>query len=232
MFSYYGSKSKVIDYYPPPKHDLIIEPFAGSARYALKYWDRDVIINEKNPNVYSIWKYLQNCSVRDIKRLPNLPAGTIIEKEMFKCESEYILMSFLIVQGAFSSNKTVSPWGALRFENNRNNILKNLHKIKHWQIIDGDYSGLPNVKATYFIDPPYQFGGHKYPMSNKLIDFDKLRIWCETRIGQTIVCENTKATWMNFKPIKEQWGSMFKTTEAIWSNEITNYDNIQQQLQF
>jgi len=33
MFSYYGSKSKIVDYYPPPKHKRIIEPFAGSARY-------------------------------------------------------------------------------------------------------------------------------------------------------------------------------------------------------
>ena len=31
MFSYYGSKSKIVDYYPPPKHKKIIEPFAGSA---------------------------------------------------------------------------------------------------------------------------------------------------------------------------------------------------------
>ena len=30
MFSYYGSKGKIVDYYPPPKHKKIIEPFAGS----------------------------------------------------------------------------------------------------------------------------------------------------------------------------------------------------------
>ena len=47
MFSYYGSKSKVVDLYPRPKFDKIIEPFAGSARYALKYFDRDVLLVDK-----------------------------------------------------------------------------------------------------------------------------------------------------------------------------------------
>ena len=29
MFSYYGSKSKIVHLYPTPKFDKIIEPFAG-----------------------------------------------------------------------------------------------------------------------------------------------------------------------------------------------------------
>jgi hypothetical protein len=56
--------------------------------------------------------------------------------------------------------------------------------------------------------------------------------WCKERNGQAIVCENTKATWLPFKPMKEMQGTMFKTTEAIWSNHKTNYDAIQQTLQF
>ena len=47
MFSYYGSKSKLVDYYPPPKFDKIIEPFAGSARYSLKYWQNDILLIDK-----------------------------------------------------------------------------------------------------------------------------------------------------------------------------------------
>ncbi len=47
MFSYYGSKSKVVDLYPSPKFGKIIEPFAGSARYSLKYFDRDVLLVDK-----------------------------------------------------------------------------------------------------------------------------------------------------------------------------------------
>ena len=58
---------------------------------------------------------------------------------------------------------------------------------------------LENEEATWFIDPPYQFGGHEYKCSNKQIDFAKLAEWCEDRNGQAIVCENTKATWLPFK---------------------------------
>lgn len=32
MFSYYGAKTKIVDYYPKPLFDKIVEPFAGSAR--------------------------------------------------------------------------------------------------------------------------------------------------------------------------------------------------------
>jgi site-specific DNA-adenine methylase len=35
MWSYYGGKSKIVQYYPDPKYDTIIEPFAGSAQYSL-----------------------------------------------------------------------------------------------------------------------------------------------------------------------------------------------------
>jgi len=37
MFSYYGSKKKIVKYYPEPVHDVIIEPFAGAAWYSLEY---------------------------------------------------------------------------------------------------------------------------------------------------------------------------------------------------
>src|SRR5690606_2290087 len=97
-------------------------------------------------------------------------------------------------------------------------------------IIRGSYEDLQNEEATWFIDPPYQFGGEHYIESTKNIDFVKLAEWCKERNGQVIVCENTKATWLPFKPMKEMQGSQHKTTEAIWSNIPTNFDNVQQSL--
>jgi len=94
----------------------------------------------------------------------------------------------------------------------------------------GNYEDLQNEEATWYIDPPYQFGGEYYIKSNKHIDFANLAEWCKSRLGQTIVCENTKADWLDFKPMKEMQGSMYKTTEAIWINMPTNYDNVQQTL--
>ena len=75
MFSYYGSKSKIVDYYPSPKHKKIIEPFAGSARYSLKYWQNDVLLVDKYHIIVRTWKWLQQCSENDIRKLPILKLG-------------------------------------------------------------------------------------------------------------------------------------------------------------
>ena len=69
-------------------------------------------------------------------------------------------------------------------------------------------------------------------ISNKKINFTELGEWCKSRNGQVIVCENTKADWLPFKPMIEMQGAMFKTTEAIWSNHKTAYDDEQILLQF
>ncbi|KKK76293.1 hypothetical protein LCGC14_2865080, partial [marine sediment metagenome] len=37
MWPYFGSKQSLVKYYPAPEYSDIIEPFAGSAKYSLKY---------------------------------------------------------------------------------------------------------------------------------------------------------------------------------------------------
>ena len=231
MFSYYGSKSKIVNYYPPPKHNKIIEPFAGSARYSLKYWENDILLIDKYEVIIKIWKWLQLCSPGDINKLPNVAPGEDIRNYTFDNDESLLLMRFLISGGAFSPNWKVSPQGfGGDVPTKKRKIIENLHKIKHWKIINGDYEQIENEEATWFIDPPYQNGGHKYIESNKKLDFNKLATWCKNRKGQSIVCENTKADWLPFKPMIEMQGTMFKTTEAIWSNHKTNYDYVQQSL--
>jgi site-specific DNA-adenine methylase len=226
MFSYYGSKSKIVDYYPSPKYKRIIEPFAGSARYSLKYWQNDVLLVDKYPVIVEVWNYLKNASEADIKGLPKLDTGqTIDDYDLSNIERKF--MGFMVQDGTTGMRRTASYFAVKRMDEKFDFIIKNLHKIKHWEIKLGSYDELENVEATWFIDPPYEFGGHEYKCSNKNIDFDKLAEWCKERNGQAIVCENTKATWLPFKPMVEMQGAMFKTTEAIWSNIKTNYDNVQ-----
>ena len=57
MFYYYGRKEKVFKYYSPPKYDTIIEPFAGSAVYSLKNYEKNIIILDKDERIINIWKY-------------------------------------------------------------------------------------------------------------------------------------------------------------------------------
>ena len=231
MFSYYGSKSKVVDYYPKPKHGKIIEPFAGSARYSLKYFENDVLLIDEYEIIVRIWKYLQGCSVNDIMSLPKLKQGETINRDDFDCIEQAWLMGFLITNGVATPMLTMSKWGEVVFEKQRSDIAQQLYKIKHWKIQQGKHTDLINEKATWFIDPPYQVGGHKYKHNNKKIDYTELASWCRTRKGQIIVCENTNADWMSFKPMRKQNGIVYRTTEAIWSNHKTNYDAVQQSLQ-
>ena len=234
MFSYYGSKSKIVDYYPSPKYKRIIEPFAGSARYSLKYWQNDVLLVDKYDVIVKIWKWLQKCSSTDIKKLPRLKEGDDLRLINFDCEEARMLMGFLVSRGIATPNNIAVKWVTTDRPNWINyrltEIEKSLHKIKHWTIKLGTYDEIQNVDATWFIDPPYQFGGEHYKESSKNIDFAKLSEWCKSRNGQVIVCENTKADWLPFKPMVDMHGTMYKTTESIWSNLPTSYDYQQSSL--
>lgn len=230
MWNYYGSKSIIVDLYPPPKYGKIIEPFAGSARYSLKYWDRDVLLVDKYDVVIKVWKWLQSCSKQDILGLPDLKKGELISDYNLP-EPAAMFLGFLAGVSCTAPRNKISAFAAE--QNGRKNKLKriadNLYKIKHWQIIHGDYNEIPNKQSTWFIDAPYQHGGYAY-VENK-IDFTHLRNWVISREGHIIVCENTRADWMDFKPMVAMRGGNTKyTTEAIWSNFPTNFDNVQQLL--
>ncbi len=230
MWSYYGGKTKLVHHYPTPKEDLIIEPFAGSARYALEYWERDVLLVDKYDIVVKLWKWLQQCSPKDILSLPIPKVGDKIKREDFECDEQFWLMGFSIANGTSSPQQSVSPFGVSSesyFKHKIEKYVSHLPKIKHWKIIQGSFEDIPNQKATWYIDPPYQFGGEHYKESNKNIDFEKLGKWCESREGQVIVCENTKADWMDFKPMVQFNGLKKTTTEAIWSNQPTAFDHEQ-----
>lgn len=216
MFSYYGSKSRIAHLYPKPEYNEIIEPFAGSAQYSLQHWEHDITLCDKNEIIVGIWKYLQACSIKDIQSLPVLRAGDKIDRTNFDCIEQANLMGFLINGGAFSPALTMSTWGEKSFSKRIKFICDNLYKIKHWRILQADYQSLPKVKGTWFIDPPYQVGGHKYLYGNKKLNYTDLGTWCRSREGQVIVCENDKAKWLPFKDFQKYRGVKNVSNEVIF----------------
>ena len=235
MWNYYGSKSKISQYYPKPHHGKIIEPFAGTARYSLRYWQNEVLLVDKYEVVVKVWHWLQKCSPADIMGLPRLKKGQDITT-LGLSEEETMFVGFLANIGQGTPSKTVTDFAAIQMGDDRKSKYKKvadqLHKIRHWDIRHGCYQELKNEKATWFIDPPYQFGGeHQYKHGNKGLDFDSLAQWCQTRHGQVIVCENTKATWLPFLPMRQLQGvANSNTVEAIWTNQPTSYGAIQTKL--
>lgn len=233
MWSYHGGKTNIVERYPRPKHSTLIEPFAGSAQYSLKYFDRDVLLVDKYDVIIKIWKWLQQCSENDIYSLPKFKAGDNINNHNYDCEEQRMLVGFLVGFGFTHPRKTATPRLRNRpnaYNYNLKKVASQLFKIRHWKFQCSCYSEIPNQKATWFIDPPYQFGGHAYVKSNKHIDFNHLGEWCKERDGQVIVCENMKAGWLPFKPMVQQNVLTGKYQEAIWSNEPTEFDNIQTSL--
>jgi site-specific DNA-adenine methylase len=226
MWSYYGSKSKIVDCYPSPKYKTIIEPFAGSGWYSLKYSDHNVILCEKYKVVSDIWNWLiSEATAPEILKYIDFTVGQDISELPIR-EEHKNLIGFCLNRGSVSPKRIVQKWSCqvaarpdwastTNFALKR--IAKLLPKIKHWTIINGSYSELTNQTATWFIDPPYKVGGQHYIANN--IDYGNLTEFCQTRKGQVIVCENTKASWLPFKPLTSIYGQKQNTIEAIWLNE-------------
>ena len=223
MFYYYGRKEKVFKYYPKPKYDTIIEPFAGSAVYSLKNHQKKVIILDKDERIINIWKYLKEVNSNEILSLPLIISGQTLNDDTFSGLSmvQKDLISFFCNPSSAQPKRSVGKFN-IWHEKNRKRLSEDINKIKHWDIMVGDYKDIPNQPATWFIDPPYQGNGGKYyKYGNKEIDYNELREWVLSRQGQVIVCENSEANWMDFKPLKRLQGQRHKTFEVFWENENT-----------
>ncbi len=86
-------------------------------------------------------------------------------------------------------------WG----EKRRARIARQVPFIKHWRIIEGDYTVAPDVQATWFIDPPYERAGKAYRFNK--INYKAVADFACTRKGEALVCESDGATWLPFKEL-------------------------------
>jgi len=232
FFSYYGSKWRTAPKYPPPLESTIVEPFAGSAAYALFYPHRQVVLNDLNPKVAALWRFLIRATKEEILRIPLV--ATEEELKNVVPEEARILIGFwwgkALVEpatkptGWLNENNpkyNVQYWGVSR----RERIAKQVDKIKHWTVLEKPYGEVANQRATWFIDPPYKNdAGGAYVHGKNDIDYDKLRAWCEERQGQTIICENKGADWLPASGKQSILGE-FKTArkrrsvEIFWTNQ-------------
>lgn len=218
MFPYFGSKGRVASKYPAPTRGRVFEPFCGSARYALLHRDRDVWINDIDPLVYRIWKYIQTASVSDIKRLPVLRAGESLNRFKSLCDEERALVGYSIGYGTVSPRTTCTDWAdhKRRCLLLKRKLLEHREYVRDWRITNLHYADLPDEDGTWFIDPPYQHAKsrYRYPC---ITDYDRIARWCRSRRGQVIVCEGAGADWLPFHPFAEQQvgtGKMYR--EVIW----------------
>ncbi len=214
MFYYLGRKYRLAQYYPQPTHDRIIEPFAGSAAYSLHAdnWQREVTLVELDPRTVAAWRYLLRASVSDVQGLPDVRTGERLSDYQLSHE-EQCLMGFAINPGASQRSNTVTRFS--RWAAQKKYICENIHKVKHWTLIEGDYRTAPDVRATWFIDPPYYRSG-KFYMTNT-VNYEELRVFVHQRRGQRIVCEQEGATWLPFRELRTERATRGRASvEMVW----------------
>jgi site-specific DNA-adenine methylase len=209
----------------------IIEPFCGAAQFSLygNNWENNVVLYDKDKTIIDVWTYLIRASKEDILSLPDMFAGDSVNDHKQLTQAERSLIGYCINPGSASPKITARATGnwslpqanrASLWNRYKKDIAENLYKIRHWVAEYKDYRDIDfNLHATWFIDPPYMHGGKYYRMSSTKINYWDLGEWCKSRNGQVIVCENTKADWLDFKPLVEMNGQLHKTTEAIWYKE-------------
>lgn len=235
IFSYYGSKSKIAHLYPAPKHDVVIEPFAGSAAYSALHYERQIHINEKDSITASVWKFLLRPDAMDCleKWFPKkLEKGASV-LDLFPANVDQGFINIIradISMGSFGSAgycTIITEWGANGVHQIRDRIEYWIPKIKHWKLTSLDYSQIPNQLATWYIDPPYNNAAGSIYRTRGL-NYNSLARWCQERNGQVIVCENEGATWLHFRFITKRTGSFTgrdhlaaeSGNEVVWEKGI------------
>ena len=228
FFHFYGGKWRAAPHYPPPKYGTIVEPFAGSAGYSMRYPDRRVILVERDPKIAATWRYLLSASPAEILALPDIGMDQTVD-DLDVCDAARYLIGWRLNAATSQPRKTPGAWMRSRSRPGnfwgpkiRHLIASQLPRIKHWTLIEGDCMQVaPGIEATWFVDPPYEKAGKHYKFGSEGIDFAALGLWCRARQGQTIVCENVGADWLPFRPWRDILATPKKdggkvSREAIW----------------
>lgn len=232
FWRYYGGKWRAAPRYPVPKYGTIIEPFAGAAGYSLRYADRKVILVEKYAVLAEVWRWLISAS--EIEVLAIHTVDSIDELPSWVPQGARWLVGLCLGAGQATPRRTLSA-GLRRFREqgkgaygwsaaHRHRVASQVGAIRHWQVIEGDYSSAPTTKATWFVDSPYEVSGEHYRHPASDLDFASLGNWCRTRPGQVIVCESSSASWLPFRvfqrPARSAMNRRPSLVEGIWTSDM------------
>jgi site-specific DNA-adenine methylase len=223
-FAYYGAKHGLASKYPRPIHGIIIEPFAGAAGYSCQHaaLGRQVILNDFDPDVVALWRRLQTMTAEDLDAIEvTLGNERTTEILIASCGGGASWSRFIN-----AGNAKITP----RMRNDAAIVLARIERalphLARWEISQGSYLDLPDIEATWLIDPPYQpimsMAGDGYKHGSNGINFTELGEWCKSRKGQVIVCEQSPAQWLPFTHLAhQQTGSANgqSRSEVVWLSE-------------
>jgi hypothetical protein len=230
FFSFYGGKWRAAPRYPAPAYETLVEPFAGSAGYAVTHHARKVVLVERDPVIATLWSYLVRVSPSEIRSIPLLGNDQTVDDLGGAAEEARHLVGFWLNKGTPTPKRRPSAWMRLGThvdsywgEAIRERVASQVEAIRHWVVIDGSYDLAPDVAATWFVDPPYEgAAGRLY--RHRDVDRGKLADWARARRGQTMVCETGDAAWLPFRAFgscksnPSRRGKGF-SQERLWTQE-------------
>lgn len=207
----------------------MLRPFFGFYGYAVRYSARKVVLVERDPQIAGVWRYLLRATPAEIRRIPDVPMdGSVDDLPSDLPQEGRWLVGFWLNRAPSRPRRSPSAWmrsgvrpGAFWGERVRETIASQVDAIRHWRLIEGDYSEAPDIVATWFVDPPYKGAGRHYHHGPAGIDYASLGAWCRARRGAVIACEAGGADWLPFRPLRD-----IKTTrpgaraiESVWTGE-------------
>lgn len=211
MFNYFGSKLKLATTYQPPRFNTIVEPFAGSAQYAV-FW-----LSERS-NLEAILYDIDEVVVNSWRRLLDATPDEIMGWTMNIGDP---ITDYVDKANYGGGNRVANERIVKHFRDSQPRWARSRAAIgDRITVVHGSYTDAPDIEATWFIDPPYQGAGRHYKSGNRL-DFDDLGEWCKTRTGQVIVCEANDADWLPFTHHKTQAPNIGNTgnRELVWYSD-------------
>jgi hypothetical protein len=229
FFSYFGSKIKMSRYYGAPRREHVIEPFGGAAGYSTCWEPRRVTLIDKDPVIVGVWRFLQRASPSELMALPS-NISSVDQLPGWVCQEAKWLIGFWCNHGLAQPAARRGNWARQarlhrRFWSKtiKARLAAQVERIRHWQIIEGDYSDAPDVDAHWHIDPPYQRAGKSYSYHG--IDYQALSEWCRARRSFAQVCEAGGADWLPFEPLAEIHTHRYRnghvSREAIFELQTT-----------
>lgn len=232
FFSYYGAKYTVAKYAGPPRRDLVIEPFAGSASYSTRYTPRRAALYDVSPDICALWDWLIRCSERDVRAIPD--TFDRFEQVGRLSTGAALLVRFWVSKGRAEPSSVLSPW-YFKYRNDHDckvwgpavkaRILAQKPAIKLWTIDNLPYWKVPMREAHWHVDPPYNnSAGSRYPFSD--IDYSSLGKWCRQLPGAVDVFENEGATWLPFEPLCRVETTRGKKSGVVSSEVIARFERI------
>jgi hypothetical protein len=222
MFSYFGSKYRLSKHYPSPLPGFpVVEPFAGSAAYSLYHNVPRAILYDVNPTICGVWDYLIHVSGAEIRTLPDRVSNV---DDIAAPPEARDLIGFWLGKARGTPARRNGGWGERHYSDTiahvwgpgaKARIASQVDKIRDWRIVNADYRACPQIKATWFLDPPYVVEARR-TYRFKDVDYTELAAFVRARGGLVISCDSVEADYLPFSPFRITHGVSRQSREGVW----------------